>query len=542
MVPSWDELIEMNRATAGRTIRAVVHYAGNVAMGWSSQRVWFAPPNWWRIESGDGTVQQVNNDEFAYWRVGDDSSLHRYRTTEWTPDTPVYARLAPPKELLVAHRRWPATTPAQPESMPARHDPAQGPVAHAEFVPMTSAFKQHTQAHFFEPTGPAQAVTVRGRAGWTVPCVMPEVTQHAEPVTLTFDAATGVVIGRNVGQPYDTVEVSDLVLDEGIDPAVFEWAGEYTDADALAEQHQTAIDAHQASLEQIPPLTPTTWPRPDLQTFVDHGDPENWALQVRLFDATGFDGALSRWPIGTPRPFLVAPQHQHTHVWSDEHWSYAIDTEHRLPESEALQIQRSIPPVVPPATMQDEARRVSEAVNAAAVIDSRQVLYSGTVQVHYGFFTLTAFPDPHALGTDAEAFTNQANGLCGSAAAPLAYVRTGLHTGDVTVDVILAPSRPPVDSESWEEIIELDYHVETPATMLAGFSEGTELAIPLGHYRIRFSARHLDQAHKADTGDHIDSYQLLLWPHTPDPHAPQPTDTILKATSDIAKARHANPN
>lgn len=540
MVPSWDELIEMNRATAGRTIQAVVHYAGNAAMGWTSQRVWFAPPNWWRVEDGDGTVQRVNNAEFAYRRIG--ASLHRNRTTEWTPGGFIYARLEPPSELLVAHRRWPVPKPPEPEPMPPAASPANAPVGRARLVPMTGSSQRDVEIRHFEPTGPAQAVTVRGRAGWTVPCVMPAVTQHPVPVTLTFDAATGVVIGRNAGQPYDTVEVSDLVLDEPIDPTVFQWDGEYIDADALEEQRQAEIDAHHAVLEQIPTCIPTTWPRPDLQTFLEQGDPDTWAVHLTLFDSTGFDGALSRWPVGTRRPFLVATRHEHTHSWSDAHWTYAIDTEQPLPDSEALQIQRSVPAVIPPAGMQDEARRAAAALNAAAVIDAEQVLYTGPVHVHYGFFTLTAFPDAAVPEADAEPFAGQSNGLCGTAAAPLAHVRTGLHTGAVSVEVILAPARPPVDSDRWEEIVELDYHVDTPVTMLAGFTGGTELAIPLGHYRMRFSASHMDQAHQSDTGDHVDAYQLLLWPHNPTPQAPKPTDTILKVTSSIAKARHASPN
>lgn len=222
-----------------------------------------------------------------------------------------------------------------------------------------------------------------------------------------------------------------------------------------------------------------------------------------LFDSTGFDGALLRWPLGTRRPFFVGSRHPHTYSWSDEHWTYAIDTEQPLPDAEARQIQRSVPTVIPPATMQDEARRAAAAVTAAAVIDAEQILYAGPVHVHYGFFTLTAFPDAPVPGSDAEPFAGQSNGLCGTAAAPLAHVRTGLQTGSVNVEVVLATARPPVDSDGWEEIVELDYHVDTPTTMLAGFSGGTALAIPLGHYRMRFGARHLDQAHQFDAGNHI---------------------------------------
>ncbi|MBA4020915.1 MAG: hypothetical protein C0482_00980 [Gordonia sp.] len=540
MVPSWEELIDLNRATAGRPIQAVVHFAGNAAMGWTSQRVWFAPPNWWRVEDLDGTVQRVNNNEFAYRRVG--SSLHRYRTSEWTPGGPVNARLQPPSELLVAHRRWPAPKPPAPDPTPPEASPTGVRVGRARLITMTGSSHHDADTRHFEPTGPAEAVIVRGRPGWTVPCVMPSVAQHPVRVTLTFDAETGVVIGRNAGRPYDTVEVSDLVVDDPIDPTVFEWDGEYVDAEALEEQRQAEIDAHQAVLEQIPTLIPTTWPRPGLQTFLEKGHPDTWALHLMLFDSTGFDGALSRWPLGSRRPFLVGSRHSHTNSWSDDYWTYAIDTEQPLTDAEARQIQRSVPTVIPPATMQDEARRAAAAMTAAAVIDAEQILYAGSVNVHYGFFTLTAFPDAPVPGVDAEPFAGQSNGLCGTAAEPLAHVRTGLHTGAVNVEVILSPIRPPVDSARWEEIVELDYHVDTPTTMLAGFSGGTALAIPLGHYRMRFSARHMDQAHQADTGNHIDTYQLLLWPSGPSQQAHQPTDTILKATSSIAKARHSRPN
>ena len=190
--------------------------------------------------------------------------------------------------------------------------------------------------------------------------------------------------------------------------------------------------------------------------------------------------------------------------------------------------------------MQDEARRSAAALNEAAVIDAKKVIYTGPVHVHYGFFTLTAFPDDAVPGSDVEPLTANPTACAGPPPHPWHTSAPACTQGAVTVEVLLAPARPPVDSDRWEEIVELDHHVETPVTMLAGFTGGTELAIPLGHYRMRFSASHMDQAHQSDTDGHVDAYQLLLWPHNPTPQAPKPTDTILKVTSSIAKARHAS--
>ena len=360
-VPTWDELLELNRATVGRSIHAVAHDAGNTFHGWTLQRIWFAPQDRWRVEDADGAVQRVKDDQFAYRRL--DGRMHRHRARPWAPGDLVYPRLEPPNEMLVAHRRWPAPTPPsrRPTEPPAT--PADVSATDTTFVPVTgNSTAPPAMLAAFEPSGPAEKAIVRGRAGWTVACMMPTVSQHPVAVTLTFDAETGVVIGRNVGQRYNTTELSDVVLDEPFDPALFRWTGDYIDADAIDAQRRAQYAAHQSMLEQIPTCTPTAWPRPELETDVREGDPDSWALRVALYDLTGFDGEITRWRRGTPRPFPAATErYPHTHLWSDHYWDYALDTNQPVPDSEAYLIERSTPVVVPPDTAPGNPKHNSHA-------------------------------------------------------------------------------------------------------------------------------------------------------------------------------------
>jgi hypothetical protein len=139
-----------------------------------------------------------------------------------------------------------------------------------------------------------------------------------------------------------------------------------------------------------------------------------------------------------------------------------------------------------------------------------------------------------------DAFRGQNNGICGAARPDMLWLITGLHTGSVgfTVDIFDAP--PPLD-ESWEEIVEVSFVVlPTAAESIVLMEWAGESSYPLslepGTYRVRYSARGMDEGHEADTspedGTLIDHYNLAFWP------AERAEDQIIKQTSGNAAYWH----
>ena len=226
-MPTWDELIDRNRTTASKAIGATVYSAGNVGNGWDAERVWFAPPNQWRVEDDDG-VSLVAGPRWTYRRV--EGRLERSAA----PSTPridtgtVNAWNHMPRGLLVLYRDWPAP---EPEPEVSRHGTSRRPVA--GFMPAGGRAPEPT----YLPLGPAEQADVRGRNGWTVSCEKTRTAPYRQKVTWTFDDETGVVIGCNVGAQFSTVEVADLVVTDAFGPEVFTYDGPYIDS-AVAERER----------------------------------------------------------------------------------------------------------------------------------------------------------------------------------------------------------------------------------------------------------------------------------------------------------------
>ncbi|MEU2356153.1 hypothetical protein ABZ599_24785 [Streptomyces misionensis] len=161
---------------------------------------------------------------------------------------------------------------------------------------------------------------------------------------------------------------------------------------------------------------------------------------------------------------------------------------------------------------------------------------TGEVHVHYGQMYVESAPgivrsDLHA------AFAGQCGGLCGAAVPGALWLTTGLHTGDVGLDVEVHDEAPPVDP-SWEDVVEVSFRPVSQRTRLvlwAGES-AWDLGLARTDYRVRYSARGMDKGDAMDTrGDkepRADSYLLQFWPGPPRP------DRVVRQTSRIAAYRH----
>ncbi|WP_455771556.1 hypothetical protein [Streptomyces misionensis] len=161
---------------------------------------------------------------------------------------------------------------------------------------------------------------------------------------------------------------------------------------------------------------------------------------------------------------------------------------------------------------------------------------TGEVHVHYGQMYVES--DPGIVRSDLHAaFAGQCGGLCGAAVPGALWLTTGLHTGDVGLDVEVHDEAPPVDP-SWEDVVEVSFRPVSQRTRLvlwAGES-AWDLGLARTDYRVRYSARGMDKGDAMDTrGDkepRADSYLLQFWPGPPRP------DRVVRQTSRIAAYRH----
>jgi hypothetical protein len=164
--------------------------------------------------------------------------------------------------------------------------------------------------------------------------------------------------------------------------------------------------------------------------------------------------------------------------------------------------------------------------------------FEGTIHVHYSQAYFIAEPN---IGPEmGECFRGQVNGLCGAAVPGFLFLVTGLHTGRVGFIVDVLDATPPVE-KGWEEIVEASFFVKNGVADYIGLSEWGGMGlykIPLapGNYRVRYCARGMEAARKADvsseSGRVIDSYALMFWPAEP------AGDRTIKQTSRIAAYWH----
>ena len=106
-----------------------------------------------------------------------------------------------------------------------------------------------------------------------------------------------------------------------------------------------------------------------------------------------------------------------------------------------------------------------------------------------------------------------------------AFVRTGIHTGLVTLTAEVWPDRPPpLDVTGWDEVVEINLPTSEGAVQVATlFGEDVSPAFPLltpqgpGTYRLRVFARGRDQNIDGTAFEPTEEYVVQIWPSPPAP-------------------------
>lgn len=161
-------------------------------------------------------------------------------------------------------------------------------------------------------------------------------------------------------------------------------------------------------------------------------------------------------------------------------------------------------------------------------------IFNGLFPVCYGQFYFLS--EIEWNGDLKECFSKQNNGLCGVSVDGVVFFITGLHTGNITLNINYLDSEPKID-ESKEEIVEASFAVPARGLVLEAWGEEITKKMDLspGSYRIRYSAVNFGLAEelgKFDEGD-IEIYNIEIW------HAPHSEDKIIKATTENAKYWHS---
>lgn len=163
-------------------------------------------------------------------------------------------------------------------------------------------------------------------------------------------------------------------------------------------------------------------------------------------------------------------------------------------------------------------------------------LFEGDLKVHYGQAYVESGGESFNGDMDTT-FRGQRNGLCGAAVGGTLFLITGLHTGRVKFRAELLDSPPTLD-HTYEEIVEVSFRPSTDRVELVEWSGQVThpLALEATDYRVRYSARGMDEGDSADTivddEPTVDSYLLQFW------SAPPASDCIVKQTSQMAAYWH----
>ncbi len=160
-------------------------------------------------------------------------------------------------------------------------------------------------------------------------------------------------------------------------------------------------------------------------------------------------------------------------------------------------------------------------------------IFRGKFPVAYGQFYILLSND---FDGDMEScFAEQNNGICGTANSDVVFFITGLHTGNIHLELEVLDSAPPLDDE-FEEIVEASFRISQDFSILVDWNNNLSFPLNLkdGEYRARYSAKNMGLAE--DSGDfeagNIELYQVEIWPSA------HHEDKILKVTSERAKYWH----
>lgn len=147
---------------------------------------------------------------------------------------------------------------------------------------------------------------------------------------------------------------------------------------------------------------------------------------------------------------------------------------------------------------------------------------SGPVPVQYHQFNISDEDGP--TGPD---LSYQHNGLV-QVTDGVTIVLTGIHTGDVDVNVTLYEAEPAPDSGDWQEIVEISAHSASGDLMVRGLMDDLDEELPVlsftgpGDYRLRVHARGRDTAVDLAPDEMTEWYLIQAWP------APAAAVTVLR--------------
>jgi len=168
-----------------------------------------------------------------------------------------------------------------------------------------------------------------------------------------------------------------------------------------------------------------------------------------------------------------------------------------------------------------------------------RVLFDGTWYVMEGVWDLTSGRSGEKLGTRrARPFAGQVNGLVGAGVPGALDLRAPVLWGELAVRIELRSQRPRL-ARKWQDVVEVSFTTKGGRFIMGGFEDWTkDLGLPAGTYRVRYSARGLDRASRAE---YIDKYfdrvmpgrhLFQFWP------APAGPDRILRRHARIAEYWH----
>lgn len=166
-------------------------------------------------------------------------------------------------------------------------------------------------------------------------------------------------------------------------------------------------------------------------------------------------------------------------------------------------------------------------------------LLDQVIDTDYGQFDLVWSVGAGFDGYWERFFAGQVNGLVAASYPGGVYLNLGRRSGGSPVRIVLLDG-PPIDPDpSWEDVVEVSTTVPPGAQacwITWGGGPAGELALPVGAYRVRVSARGRDEAQADECAlKALDFYLVQFWP------APAARDEILRVGSaDAAYWHHLN--
>ncbi|NKZ93668.1 hypothetical protein GS966_28345 [Rhodococcus hoagii] len=333
MSMTWPQVRGLSYSTMGRSVRAETW-----ADGTYTGKVWFQPPTSWRIENASGEVTYIENATDEYRRGDDGIMVH----------------------VVKSPHRW---------VMMTGHAPSLLLQAYSMWLPQ----EQGVPAQLDEPTSPRE-VDVRGRTGWEVQFTDQSINRTGRIVTYAIDAETGVALSRST--PGLALELSDPLIDEPFDPALFTWTGPTRDEEDLANAGQREYEAKMQALSQMP-AAQVTWTPGKIQARPIDGDPRTGALNLQVMPNYQ-DFTLRQWvtELGEPAGEL-STRTPLMHRATVGPWTYEIRSHTPIDTGDCERIIASIVPADLPSTPADQIREAID-LEAAEQADAKLTRMLGT--------------------------------------------------------------------------------------------------------------------------------------------------------------------